>query len=95
MTLVMMCRFTAHFSILFSMIRNFIPKMVAMPSCNNQCELIHDRSRSTPQAENARYALPLLRRRRRFQGDDWAWWLGALVLVRSMRTSDLAEQSVL
>ena len=53
-----------------------------MLSCNENCELIHDRSRSTPQAGYARYAVPLLRRRWQFQGDAWAGWLGALVHVR-------------
>lgn len=66
-----------------------------MLACNEKCEQIHDRSGCAPQAENARYAVPLLRRRGPFQGDDWAGWLGALVYVRSMRTSDVAHQSVL
>ncbi len=66
-----------------------------MLSCNEKCELIHDRARSTPQAENARYAVPLLRGKRQFQGNDWPEWGGALVHVRSMRTSDVADQSVL
>jgi hypothetical protein len=49
----------------------------------------------TPQAENDRNTLPVLRRRGQFQSDDWAGRPGASLLVRSLRTSEHADQSTL
>ena len=49
----------------------------------------------TPQAENDRNTLPVLRRRGQFQSDDGAGRHGAWLPVRPLRTSDYADQSVL
>ena len=52
----------------------------------------YDEARGSPQAVKD-HALPVLRRRRQFQSDDWAERSGDLVHLRSMRTSDRAGQS--